>query len=38
MILAALATAIRDLSNVFLKLRKFDLKEDKLEIIKVYHY
>ena len=32
MILATLATIIRNLSNMFFALRKFDLKEDKLEL------
>ena len=35
MILATLATEIRSLSNMFLTLQEFDLKEDKLEL--AYH-
>ena len=32
MILATLATEIQNLSNMFLALQKFNLKEDKLEL------
>ena len=32
MILASLANKVRNLSNMFLALRKFALKEDKLEL------